>query len=111
MTPAGRRDRKISIEINNGAAENSLGEPVEGWTANGQPQPMARIIYGSGEERRQAAAEGASQSATFNILATPRTRAIKPGTHRISYDGQTWDIAASVPMGRREIDLVATRRA
>ncbi|WP_338445950.1 phage head closure protein [Pelagerythrobacter marensis] len=109
MTPAGKRDRRIVIEQRAQDGEDAMGAPVENWVSFATP--MARIFYGRGDERREAAREGASQAASFLVLATAKTRVVKPIGFRIIFDGSTWDITAAPPIGRREIEFTATRRA
>jgi head-tail adaptor len=108
VTPAGKRDRKIVIEQRVPDGEDSMGAPIERWIV--LATPMARVFYGRGDERREAAREGASQAASFVVLATAKTRIVKPIGFRIIFDGATWDITAAPPIGRREIEFTATRR-
>ena len=69
------------------------------------------MIYGTGTERRQAAQEKASISATFRVRDDSFTRAVKPADHRIQYDDKVWDIASSVAFGRDGRDITATADA
>ncbi len=96
-TPAGQRDKAIVFE-RGAATRGGLGQPGEKvWTAIG-PSRLAKVLYGSGAERRQAAAEGAVQAATFRVLADSLTRTVV-ATDRISFDGLAWDVTGIAPIG------------
>jgi len=69
---------------------------------------FAAVIWGSGRELRVAAAEEASQAATFVCLSTARTRGITVGD-TLTYQGKSWDIASIVLRKRTEIEFNATR--
>lgn len=106
---AGRRNYRIAI-IRQPQAESAFGEPV----ASGEPQilcrPYAEISHGTGQERREAAMEGAKISATFRVLATLKTRSVQL-SDIIAFDGFDWDIESNVPFGRSRRDITAVRRA
>lgn len=102
-----------------------LGEPVDdGYTTRpGQfadyAAEFARVIYGSGREQRQAAQESASQTATFEVLSNPKTRALTV-TDRVCYPVSdpdpakwpAWDIQAVVDLGYNEgvrVTAIASR--
>ena len=102
-----------------------VGEPVDdGYnTVPGAFAPYsteyARIIYGSGREQREAAQESATQTATFEVLSHPLTRAVSV-TDRICYpiddadpdNWPTWDIQAVSDLGYNEgVRITATRTA
>jgi len=108
MTGGGKRDRRIIVERDSAGTENDFGEPVEGWAK--LHNFMARVVYGKGEERRAAAIEGGSQAASFRVVRSARSRAVKVGD-RISFDGALWDIESTPEYGRRELEFIATRRA
>lgn len=108
MTAIGSRDRLIVIE--------RAGLPVEdGYTTNpGEfaefTRAWAKVLFGTGQERREAAQERASVSATFNVRWTPKLAQVGPAD-RINWQG-IWDIASAIPVGRnREIHFTATRKA
>jgi hypothetical protein len=72
---------------------------------------MAEVLFGTGQERRTAAQEAASQTATFKIDWTPKAATIAP-SDQIDALGSSWDISSAVPIGRnREVHITATRRA
>lgn len=107
MTPAGDRDRKVQFQrvtstlSGLGTVEDSSWMLLEAaW---------AKVLFGTGTERRQAGAEGAAQTATFRVLSTPVLR-IATERDRILYDGRAWDIVSISPIGGEacEIEFVAT---
>lgn len=110
MMPAGKRDRRIVFERKT-TTRGGLG--VKGavqWSAiDGR---WASVRFGSGQERREAAVEGAVQPATFRTLADRMTRTITT-EDRIGYGGLTYDITGIAPIGRGpeefEFTAVASR--
>lgn len=108
MTGSGKRDRRIVVQRDMAGSENEFGEPVEGWAQT--HRFMAKVVYGRGEERRAAAFKGGSQAASFRVLRSARSRAVKVGD-RINFDGALWDIESIPEFGRRELEFTATRRA
>ncbi len=111
---AGKRDKRIVLE-KSGVVQNEHGEEIEGWVPlDGGAEPVrewVQIYYGRGDERRQAATEQASQSATFRMLSNSRTRLLTTKS-RIVFEG-VWDIHGIVPdtPTRGEIEVTATRSA
>lgn len=87
-----------------------MGGDIETWVDYGTPM-MARVVHGSGQERREAAQESASVSATFYVLRNPDTAALTP-KDRLSWEG-IWDITSCVPslQYQREMEITATRAA
>lgn len=57
------------------------------------------VFYGTGTEQRQAAQEGASQAASFEVLANSKTRTVSV-TDRIKFDGGAWNITANIEIER-----------
>src|SRR3546814_10196991 len=56
----------------------------------------AAVNFGTGQERREAAQESASVSATFHVLRNSKTAALTV-QDRISFEGAVWDITSAVP--------------
>lgn len=108
MTPAGQRNMRIAIERFT-ASEDDLGGGESGtWAA--LVTVWAKVLYGSGAERRAGAAEQAVQAATFRVLATTETRAVTV-RDRIQFDGIAWDVTGIAPIGGPvpyEIEFTAT---
>lgn len=82
------------------------GNEIGGWISLGSAS--ARVFWGRGEERREAARLEASQTASFVVLASARTRGVLP-TDRITLGGFAWDIKGIVPLGMTEIEFTAAR--
>jgi hypothetical protein len=68
----------------------------------------ATVMFGTAQEKREAAQESASQSASFECLRTPTLDAV-PLTARISFDGDQWDITERAPLDRKTIRFTAIR--
>lgn len=89
-------DRKIAFERGTQARSGLGKEPLINWALIGQS--YARVLFGSGQERRTAGAEGASQAATFRAPSSSTTRAVIE-TDRIQFDGRAWNITSIAPIG------------
>ena len=105
---AGQFDRMIQFRVatvttdEEGVEVESFADGVRAW---------ARVMFGSGAERREASAAGNVQTATFRTLANLSTRSI---TRRdgIIFDGNFWGIDAISPVGPQgnEIEFTAKVR-
>lgn len=106
--PAGKFDRRIVVQALS-VTEDTFGGVVNGWAT--LATVWAQYLPGTGGERRVAAAQEQGQMpATFNIRYSSATSAIKPQSHRISFDGSTWDIESIAETERRkELSIVARR--
>jgi head-tail adaptor len=105
---AGDRNQAIQFQRNAGGRDALGGPGVADWQVLGGAR-MAKVLYGSGAERRGAAGEQASQAATFRLLADSVTRTVLQ-TDRITFDGLNWDITSIAPIGgpqAREIEFTA----
>lgn len=102
---AGKRDRKVSVERYT-VTEDAFGGTVETWAEH--LQAWAQVIYGTGQERREAGRENASQPATFRLLADSETLGITTAD-RIAFDGANWDIVSLSPLGREGLEITAVR--
>ncbi|WIW88965.1 head-tail adaptor protein [Sphingobium sp. V4] len=106
---AGRRDKRIVVEIRSVETDDYGGE-VETWSE--AAKPWADVIYGAGAEQRAAAQQGASQIASFEFPRDSRTRDINPTDHRILFDGGIWNITAKQELEANEgIRVTAIRAA
>lgn len=104
-TAAGERDKRVSFQ-RGAAVRGGLGaEPVTTWSDLGRR--WAAVRWGTGAERREAGAKGASQSATFIVLADSITRDVRP-KDRILFDGRAWDVHDRALIERAEIHFTAT---
>src|SRR3546814_7048096 len=72
----------------------------------------AAVNFGTGQERREAAQESASVSATFHVLRNSKTAALTV-QDRISFEGAVWDITSAVPSREFNagMDITAVRAA
>ena len=104
---AGEYDKRIRFE-RAVASENSFGEDEEtGWEPLGGAV-WAKVSYGTGEDRRDAAQEGASIFATFRVRKSAATAAVTE-RDRISF-GRAWEISSIVPWGDRDLEFTAKAR-
>lgn len=104
---AGKRDRLIVIERATFTTD-AMGGRIETW--HQYARAWAQVIFGTGAERREAAQQIASVSATFRIVSSPTLATVTP-QHRIQFMGAVWDISSVVPLGRANIEITATRAA
>jgi SPP1 family predicted phage head-tail adaptor len=102
---AGSRDRRIRFERAT-VAVDSHGAEVPTWGDVGGA--WAQVLFGTGQERREAAQEQATAPATFRVLANPLTKGIT-AKDRIRFDGSAWDIVSNVPLGRDGREITAVR--
>jgi len=107
MNGSGNRDRLVNF-FPRVKTEDDWGTEGEG---DGTAIPaFAKVFYGRGSERREAAQAGSDQRATFNVLSSVQLRSADE-TWEIDYDGSRWAINAIVPIGQnRELDFTATRK-
>jgi len=105
---AGGRHTLVTFERGTATTDDYGGETLT-W---GQvAQAWARVTYGTGAERRQAAQEQAEQAATIMALWTPTLAAVAV-KDRITFNGASWDITSVAPIGlNTEIHFTATRSA
>lgn len=101
------RDRLITVERNGGTTESAFGEITASWAT--YSTFYAKIVYGTGAERRATANEGAEQTATFYLEEGATANAITT-EDRINYNGDIWDILNVSPFERASVDLTAKRR-
>lgn len=98
------RGRDTLIVIQRSIATlDSYGGEVLSWSE--YARAWAKVHYGRGDERRQAAQEQRVQAATFVVPANSLIRALTI-TDRIVLAGFIWDINGIVP-GAREYEITA----
>lgn len=90
MIPAGERTTLVTFESGTASTDDYGGETLTWGTA---ATVMAKVLYGKGSERRQAAQEGAEQAVTIMVNFTPTLAALVP-KDRATFDGVAWDITA-----------------
>ncbi|QUT07917.1 head-tail adaptor protein [Sphingobium phenoxybenzoativorans] len=108
------RNRKIVFEKQKLVEDDEYGGEVLKWTTH--CREWASVNFGSGQERRSAAQETASQVATFQVLANRATndlsvkdRLCYPVTDPDPKKWPRWDITSIVPskQDRRGWDVTA----
>lgn len=108
MTAIGDRDTKIVFQRAT-VTKDANGGPVESWAT--YVTEWAAVKFGSGQERREAQQEAASQSASFRVLANTLTRALKPTDRIAGYLGVNWDIITVALFDGAEVEVTAVRKA
>jgi head-tail adaptor len=88
------------------AGQDEYGEEVSTWSDLGKE--WAKVHYGRGDERRQAAMEQGQLPATFVVLDNPMARSVTL-KDRITFDEGDWDISANTPGKPGEREITATR--
>lgn len=106
MIPAGTRQWLIVIQRATTTTDDYGGE-IAGAPAE-FTRAMARVKFGTAQEKRQAAQEMGEQAATFECVATPKLRQVTL-TDAIQFDGSNWDITEVAPLDRQTIRFTATR--
>lgn len=91
MVAAGSMDKRVTFQRAS-AGENSLGEEVIGPWADICTR-WAQVSYGTGAERREAAAEEATMTITVTTHRDEATLAVTPA-NRIVFDGHTYNITS-----------------
>jgi head-tail adaptor len=99
----------VIVFIAAATSTNDYNETVEDW---GSPTTLATrkagIRFGTSQEKREAAQEAASQTASFECVRSSTLDAI-PLTARISFDGSQWDITERAPLDRKTIRFTGVR--
>lgn len=102
----GKRNRQIAIERATVTVDDYGGETAT-WAVYATVR--AEVLFGTGQERREAAQEQAQQSATFIVAWSPLLDAVEVHD-RISFDGSDWDITNIAPVGlNKELHFTAVR--
>lgn len=107
MISNGQRDRLITIQRASITTDDYGGE-TQTWAD--LAQAWARVRFGTAQEKREAAQEAGSQSASFEMLLTPTLAGVTL-LDRITFDGSEWDIVELAPLDRQTLRLTATRSA
>lgn len=107
MSTIGERESLITFQRATVSVDDYGGE-TPSWAD--LVSVYARVKYGTGQERREAAQERATQAATFECdwntaLATVIV------TDRILFEGEAWDVTSKAPLGHHEIHFAAVRSA
>lgn len=104
MTDPGRRPHLVIIQ-RAVTSTGSLGGQTRTWHESARG--WARVSYGPGQERREAAQENASVAATFEFDWSPAIAGTLP-TDRLYVFDTVWDIASAVVIGgNRDVHITA----
>lgn len=106
MNPAGKRDKRVTIQRFTITGTDEYNDPIEEWSDIATR--WTAMFYGKGEERRQAAVEQGKQAASFVMLADSMTKTVTL-RDRLAYAGDTWEIVGIMPIDRAEIEFTAVR--
>lgn len=71
-------------------------------------QAWARVRFGLASEKRLAAQESGTQTATFEMIPTSALLAVTL-KDRLLFDGSEWDIVEVAPLERNQLRFTATR--
>jgi SPP1 family predicted phage head-tail adaptor len=82
----------------------------EQQTWNDLAAVWAQVLYGRGQERREAAQTAASVPATFRVRQSGVTAGVTP-KDRIRFESVDWNIVSNVPLGRDGREITAVRAA
>lgn len=107
MTRIGERNQLVTFQRATVTTDDYGGE-VSTWADFAQA--WVQVRRGTGQERREASQEAASQTATFVADWNPTLDQITV-TDRIQYRGDDWDIVDCAPDGTKEIQFTAVRSA
>jgi SPP1 family predicted phage head-tail adaptor len=102
-TPAGDRDKRIEFQRET-VTKSGLGVDVPSWSL--VQKAWAKVLFGTGNERRQAASEGASMTATFRVLVTTELNTVTE-RDRIWFRDIAWGITSIAEIGRAEFEFTA----
>lgn len=105
---AGRRDRKVIFQRAGAPVDDGYTTTPGEWAE--YCRAWASVSFGTGQERREAAQESASVTATFQVLRNSKTSSVSV-TDRIVFDGGNWDITSVVPSREFNagVDITAVR--
>jgi head-tail adaptor len=110
ITASGDRDRRIQFQEAT-PSKNALGVSVQSdWVLLQKAWALPR--FGTSQERREAGAQNASQTATFRVLSTKKLRTVTADDQFriVDNDGQAWNIVgmAAVAGPRAEIEFTVS---
>lgn len=105
MATASQRKELIVIERST-VTTNEYNEEVETWDE--LLRRRVRVRFGTAQEKREAAQEGGSQSASFECKRSAALDAVTL-RDRISYLGSFWDLDEIAPLNTKDIRFTAVR--
>lgn len=105
---AGARSYPVTF-IRAAETTDDYNQPVEGWDSpTTVATATAQVMFGTAQEKREAAQQAAEQSATFECLRTPTLDGVT-AKDRIVFDGSQWGITERAPLDRMNIRFTAMR--
>lgn len=107
MTTAGKRNQKISFQ-RAVITRDIYNAEISTWEH--LAAAWSEILWGTGQERREASQERASKTATFICLWSPTLNGVS-ATDRIIHSTGEYDITDVSPMSNREIHFTGVRSA
>jgi head-tail adaptor len=107
---SGSLDKRVRFQTAT-RAKNAIGEAVASWAYLATPR-WAKVIYGSGAERREAAVEDNKLAATFQLHWSAEIHALgaDTGGARIVFDAVVWDIKSIAGSRRDGLSITAITR-
>src|SRR5690242_5660622 len=105
MNDPGVRESLVTFERGTPTVDDYGGETMSWATLT---TAYARIRYGTGQERREAAQERAVQAATFECDWNTTLAGVAVND-RITFESEAWDIVSKAPLGHEEIHFAAVR--
>lgn len=108
MPSASQRDCTI-LFIRAATSTNDYNETVYNWASlTTLATRKARVRFGTAQEKREAAQESASQTATFECVRSTVLDAVTL-KDRITFDGSQWDLTERAPLDRATIRFTGVR--
>jgi hypothetical protein len=94
MIPAGERTTPVTFQRGTPVSDDYSSEASINWNnLSLEAEVMAKVLYGTGSERREAAQKAATQPATVMVNWTPTLAGIT-AKDRAVFDGFPWDITS-----------------
>lgn len=107
MPSASRRTELIWFERAT-ITEDEHGGEILTWPGTYFATRRARVRFGTSQEKREAAQETATQTATFECVRSSTLLNVTM-KDRIIYMGRAWDIVENAPLDTATIRFTATR--
>lgn len=105
MTDPGKRPHLVVIQRRGAETDDGYTKQPGAW--DHYVTAWARVRYGTAAERREAAQEAASRTATFEFDWTPDLQAVTSSERLVIFD-TAWDISDAAVIGiNREVHITA----
>lgn len=106
MLAAAKFDRKVQF-LRATVTRNALGQEMTAFAVFSGGAAWAAVRWGSASERRDSAAQGAAQSATFRVRATAALLSVTV-KDRLRFEGSDWGILGRASVGAQGSELEFT---